>query len=106
MLSRLTFGWHAGFPYSLIFPKSSPVARNLPDLDLAQVLRSEPSTVSGQTPTVAKPSTHVCVAHSTSRSWAGFAIGRQIEAFPGEKKRNQTFPVFNRAETGKNILTE
>ena len=82
----LTFGWQAGLEYSLILPKSSPVARSLPDRDLAQVLRSEPSTVSGHTPTVEKPSTHVCEAHSTSRSCAGFAIGRQMEAFPEDRR--------------------
>jgi hypothetical protein len=51
-------------------------------LDLAQVFRSVPSIVSGQTPIVLKVSRHDWLDHSTSLIEAGFVIWRQMEAFP------------------------
>ena len=79
---KITLGCVTGYEYSLILPKSSPVATYLKLLDLAQVLRSVPSIVSGQTPIVLKERRHDWLAHSTSRMDEEFVICRQMEAFP------------------------
>ena len=45
-----TFGWLTGYEKRLILPKSSPVARMLPDGARLTVLTSVPSLPSGQIP--------------------------------------------------------
>ena len=54
MLFFFTFGCVTGWVYNFIFPQSSPVAHNFPLFDLATVLKSVPSIVSGQIPMVLK----------------------------------------------------
>ena len=56
--------------------------------DLAQVLRSVPSMVSGQIPMVLKLSKQDWVAHSTSRNEPGLVTWRQTVAFPVKYKNN------------------
>ena len=53
--------------------------------DLAQVLRSVPSMVSGQIPMVLKLSKQDWVAHSTSRNEPGLVTWRHTVAFPKNK---------------------
>ena len=55
--------------------------------DLAQVLRSVPSMVSGQIPMVLKLSKQDWVAHSTSRNEPGLVTWRQTVAFPVKYKK-------------------
>ena len=77
-----TFGCVTGWVYNFIFPQSSPVAHNFPLFDLATVLKSVPSIVSGQIPMVLKLKRQVWVAHSTSRNVIGLVIWRHTVAFP------------------------
>ena len=86
-----TFGCVTGWVYNFIFPQSSPVAHNFPLFDLATVLKSVPSIVSGQIPMVLKLKRQVWVAHSTSRNVIGLVIWRHTVAFPKNGCENWRF---------------
>ena len=86
-----TFGCVTGWVYNFIFPQSSPVAHNFPLFDLATVLKSVPSIVSGQIPMVLKLKRQVWVAHSTSRNVIGLVIWRHTVAFPKNGDENWCF---------------
>ena len=77
-----TLGCVTGYVYSLIFPKSSPVATNFWSFDFAQQFRSVPSMVSGHTPIVLKLNKQDCVAQSVSRRPEALTTWRQTAAFP------------------------
>ena len=88
---NFTFGCVTGWVYNFIFPQSSPVAHNFPLFDLATVLKSVPSIVSGQIPMVLKLKRQVWVAHSTSRNVIGLVIWRHTVAFPKNGDENWSF---------------